>query len=65
MLWKKIWSDRLGREVSLVLLAKLVLLMLVWWAFFSDPIDQNLDHKAVAEALTTTHASTKSQVRHD
>ena len=65
MLWKKIWSDRLGRDVSLVLLVKLVLLVLVWWVFFSDPIDQNLDHQAVADALTTPHASTRSPVRHD
>jgi hypothetical protein len=49
--WEQVRSNPLGREISIALVGKLVLLALVWWIFFSEPIDRDLDHHAVEQVL--------------
>ncbi len=40
----------LAREISLILLIKIVLLYGLWWAFFSQPLDEHLTYEAVGNA---------------
>ncbi len=43
--------DRLGREITIALLLKLVAIGIIWWLFFSEPVDHALTDHAVAGAL--------------
>lgn len=42
---------RLVRELGWVLVIKTIALILIWSAFFSNPIDEHIDAKHVQEAL--------------
>jgi|GEM_PF-4388442 len=43
--------DRLGREITLTLLLKIVAIAAIWYLFFSEPVDDGLSDHAVAGAL--------------
>ena len=47
----------LGRDITLVLLVKVILLSLLWWAFFSDPAEPRsaVDPQLVAQRLLTAN----------
>jgi type II secretory pathway component PulM len=47
----------LGRDISLVLLVKVILLFLLWWAFFWDPAEPRsaMDPQHVAQRLLTAN----------
>jgi len=49
--WERIWSSPLRREITIALVVKVVALSAVWAVFFSQPIDRDLDHRAVEQAL--------------
>jgi len=49
--WERIWSSPLRREITIALVAKVVALSAVWAVFFSEPLDRDLDHRAVEQAL--------------
>jgi hypothetical protein len=43
----QIWKNRLGREILLILLVKIVLIFAIWWVFFraSDtPSPEQVSH---------------------
>ena len=48
-------SSPLAREIASVLILKFVLLWLIWWAFFSDPVARHmqLDLSQVQQQLLT------------
>lgn len=50
-IWERVWSSPLGREISIALTVKLLALGIVWWAFFSDPIDHDLDHRDIERVM--------------
>jgi hypothetical protein len=50
-MWEKIRSNRLTRDISAAMVVKLVLLVLLWWAFFSDPIDVRIGGNDVARMM--------------
>lgn len=34
---RQIWSNRLSREILLILIVKIALIFAIWWVFFRDP----------------------------
>ncbi len=44
------WSS-LAREVTIVLVVKMIALSLIWLAFFSSPAGRHLDAEGVAQSL--------------
>lgn len=56
-IWERVWSSPLGREITIALAVKFVVLVVVWWMFFSDPIDEGLDHIAVERVLINLPAA--------
>jgi hypothetical protein len=34
---RQIWNNRLGREILLILIVKIVLIFTIWWMFFRAP----------------------------
>ncbi|HEC19549.1 MAG TPA: hypothetical protein ENI97_09415 [Gammaproteobacteria bacterium] len=50
--WLIPWRGHsLRGEVILVLLSKSLVLMVIWWLFFSDPVDETLNGEDIAERL--------------
>ena len=47
----------LGRDITLVLLVKVILLFLLWWAFIWDPAEPHsaMDPQLVAQRLLTAN----------
>lgn len=45
------WSSPLVRELGIMLALKSLALFLIWWFFFSDPIDETLTDAQVSEAV--------------
>ena len=47
----------LGRDITLALLVKVILLSLLWWAFFSDPAEPRsaVDPQLVTQRLLTAN----------
>lgn len=33
----QIWNNRIGREILLILIAKIALILAIWWVFFRAP----------------------------
>jgi hypothetical protein len=48
---KKLLSQPLAREITLVLLIKFFLIFAIWWAFFSKPTADSLTPEQVSQAL--------------
>jgi len=61
-MWGKIRLNRLTREISTAMVIKVVLLVLLWWAFFSDPIDVRIGGGDVARMMFSPHPSSANRV---
>lgn len=58
----------LGREIVFALLLKFLLLLCLWWAFFSDAPDKSTISNTAAERITgvaTDFSSTPRRNSHD
>ncbi|PWV60122.1 cytochrome oxidase putative small subunit CydP [Plasticicumulans acidivorans] len=55
----------LGRELTLMLLLKFAAIGLLWFAFFSQPIDEHLDADAVGAALFERGPQSAASTHHE
>jgi len=51
----------LAAEITIVLILKLVLILALWQAFFSEPLDQQLTEKSMQAWLLGQPASTETK----
>ncbi len=55
-------SERsLAMEITIVLILKLVLILVLWQAFFSEPLDQQLTEKSMQAWLLGQPVSTETK----
>jgi hypothetical protein len=60
MQMKLIFDHPLARKIAIVTAVKLLGLLVIWWAFFSEPVGDKLTPDQVGTAILhpTTHDST-------
>lgn len=50
----------LWQEISVVLLVKMALIFAIWWLFFSNPVDKNLQPSDIGSHLFKSNLAVNS-----
>ena len=46
------------KEISVIILLKLMGLMILWWFFFSNPVEEHLDRSQLVNHYMSQHVAT-------
>ena len=60
-----LFSNRLVRELAVVLVIKLIILYTIWFAFFSEPVTPRMTADSVSESFLGGGTDSPSPQRHN